>query len=114
MAELYLSEVEIVDATVRLINNTSDEVEQVALAHGGVLITGNYLINRGKVQLFNRNGETIIVASPLRHNDEIVVHLGIGGHDRRICHTLPLPAFEQLVAHLMTMLDLARLEQRRD
>lgn len=75
------------------------------------VITGNYLIANGQPQLTSPKGQTMVVATPVRAEGEVLIHLAFGTEQRRIAHTLTPKNFGELLKNLETVLALALLEQ---
>lgn len=107
------SHVDIINAKAQAVTEEGRDFDVMLIELGIPRITGTFLFNKGKINLVSSNGETLIIASPIEFDDSIRVHLAFGGIDRRICHTLTIDGFEQIVSHLNTVLALAKLEASR-
>lgn len=108
-----ISHVDIVDCTARAITDNGVDFDVMAQQLGVPRIVGNFLLANSKISLVSPNGETLIIASPMRVEGEtrILVHFAFGTENRRICHNLPIPDFEKIVSNLNTILALAKLEE---
>ena len=110
-----ISRVELIDSRAKLALDNDEngrDIEALVLDLGIPKIIGNYLYYKEKVSLVSPNGETLIVAYPVKVDGEVLVHFSFGTAERRIGHTLTVRGLEQIVLNLQTVLDLAKLEQR--
>jgi hypothetical protein len=109
-----VSTVTLVDVRAAIVpGSAGDErdIETLAIDLGIPKITGNFLYNHGVVKLVSPNGETYIIANPIRVDNEVLVHFSFGTEGRRIGHTLTVDGLKTIVNNLTTILALAKLEQ---
>ena len=112
-----ISRVELVDTRAKLAVDRDEngrDIEALVLDLGVPKIIGNYLFYKDRVNLVSPNGETLIVAYPLRVDGEVLIHFSFGTDARRIGHTLTIRGLETIVRNLQTVVDLARLEEEKD
>lgn len=109
---MMMSTVEFVDVRPRVKLPSGEDSER--FIHAAPLIRGNYLVMGGNIKLVSPNGETLVLATPVRAEDRIVIHFSFGTEERSIAHTLEIEDMAKIAKSLQAMVDMARLERRKD